>query len=428
MKLSLYRMATTLGGPLIRLYLNKRLKRGKEDPKRFDERLGIASLPRPDGKLVWFHAASVGESLSILTLVQRIIDDIPNCTVLVTTGTVTSARLMSERLPKGALHQYVPVDRVSYIRRFLEHWKPDMALWVESEFWPNLVIETRASAVPMVVLNGRMSLSSYEGWLKNRAMIQRILSSFPLVLAQSQTDGERFSDLGAKTVEVPGNLKLAAAPLPVNDTALRALQTSVGERPLWLAASTHPGEELICAKVHKGLKSRVKNPLTIIVPRHPERGEDIAQELSKDLTVHRRSADETIKSETDIYIADTLGELGVFYRLSDIVFIGKTLKGVGGQNPIEPAQLGCALIFGPDMSNFEDTAQVLSHAGGARTVQNQQELLSAVEELMNNQENRINAAIAGQKVAKAQADVLDRIMDALTPYLNQEHGEQHART
>ena len=349
MKLSLYRMGTTLGGPLIRLYLNMRLKRGKEDPARFKERLGHASIPRPEGKVVWMHCASVGESLSVLALIDCILADHPGWSVLMTTGTVTSAKLMAERLPQGAMHQYVPVDRVSYVRRFLQHWRPDLALWVESEFWPNLVTETYAQDVPMIVLNGRMSEKSFKGWQKNSAMMGRILSAFTLVLAQSEKDGERFHTLGAKNVNTVGNLKFSAKPLPVMEAALAELKNVVGTRPVWLASSTHNGEEAICGRVHKMLKASNSSVLTIIAPRHPERGEAVSTELqAHGLNVARRAIGDAITDKTDIYVADTLGELGLFYRLSDIVFMGKTLAGGGGQNPIEPAALSCALIFGKD--------------------------------------------------------------------------------
>jgi len=424
-KLSFYRMATTLGGPLIRLYLNRRLKRGKEDPLRFDERLGIASIPRPKGKVVWLHAASVGESLSVLPLVEQIFKAFPDWSVLITTGTVTSARIMAERLPAPAIHQYVPVDTSRYVRRFLEHWRPNLALWVESEFWPNLVIETRARAVPMVVVNGRMSKSSYRGWQKRRAMIGRILAAFKLVLAQSDTDGARFESLGAKTVHVPGNLKFASLPLPADETALSELSISIGERPRWLAASTHAGEEAVCGRVHQALKANFPKLLTIIVPRHPDRGAIVATELTaQGLSVRRRSLNEPIDEATDIYIADTMGELGLFYRLCEIVFIGKTMPIIGadgkpaggGQNPIEPAMLSSALIFGKDMSNFEDVSCTLAKAGAARWVADEQELTAAVETFMNDPQLCHQAATAALTTARSEADVLDRIIMALAPF------------
>jgi len=436
MKLTFYRMATTLGGPLIRLYLNQRLKRGKEDPARFDERLGHASQARPTGDLVWLHAASIGESLSILPLIERIQIEHPNWTVLVTTGTVTSAHLMTARLPQGAIHQYVPVDCVSYVRRFLEHWRPDLALWVESEFWPNLVIETRARAVPMVVLNGRMSDGSYAKWQKNRAMIARILAAFPIILAQSDTDGERFRALGAKQVRVPGNLKFASPPLPVDDAMLEHLKMQIGARPVWLAASTHPGEEELCAATHAALHERQPGLLTIIVPRHPERGNDICRNLrERGLKVAQRSAQEDITPDTAIYVADTLGELGVFFRLCSVVFIGKTLAGGGGQNPIEPAQLSCALVFGPDMSNFADVAQGLLACAGARRVQDASALEGTISDLLANPASCTQMTENAEAFARSQAGVLDRVMEDLllffkNPQQNdpRQDRQTHART
>jgi len=419
MKLLAYRLATTVAGPLIRLYLARRRARGKEDPVRFNERLGYPSQPRPDGKLLWLHAASVGEALSILSLIERIRTAHPDWTVLVTTGTVTSARLLAGRLPWGALHHYIPVDRVAYVRRFLDHWRPDLAIWVESEFWPNLVIETHARHVPMVVLNGRMSEKSFRGWHRHLAFIHRILSAFALVLAQSPKDAERFCALGAAHVKTLGNLKYAAAALPVDGPALTSLRHAIGTRPLWLAASTHPGEEALCARVHKNLKTHHANVLSIVVPRHPERGEALAAELKAlGVDVARRAAGQPISAQTDIYIADTLGELGLFYRLCDIVYMGKTLVGGGGQNPIEPAALSCALIFGPDMSNFEDIATTLVDAGASRWVKDEMEFFEAVDMLIRNPSARTHAGTAAATTAHAQSHVLDQTMNALEPFLS----------
>ncbi|MBF0249527.1 MAG: 3-deoxy-D-manno-octulosonic acid transferase [Alphaproteobacteria bacterium] len=435
MKLALYRVLTDLGGPLIRLYLERRLKRGKEDRARFRERLGFSAHPRPAAKRVaWVHAASVGESLSVLPVVDRVLTERPDWFVLVTTGTVTSARLMAERLPGQdtgrSAHQYVPVDRTVYVRRFLDHWRPDLALWVESEFWPNLVIETHARGVPMVVLNGRMSERSYRGWLKHRAVIARLLGAFQLVLARGDTDAARFCDLGAESVEVPGNLKFAQPPLPANEQALARLVASMGARPRWLAASTHAGEEEICARVHLSLRKDVPGLLTVIVPRHPERGPAIACALhDQGLNVALRSADAPLTPDTDIYVADTLGELGLFYRLCDIVFMGKTLAGGGGQNPIEAAILSSALLFGPDMSNFEDIADALSACGGALWVKDAESLAEAVAGLLADGEARERAVRAAHDLAKSETGVLNRMMGALGPYFEfTEAKNNHART
>lgn len=429
MKLALYRMVTFLGGPLIRVYLNHRIKQGKEDPARLNERLGISSLPRPNGRLVWIHGASVGEALSILPLIDRIKRDYPAWSVLVTTGTVTSAKLMAERLPHGVLHQFAPVDRVAYVRRFLEHWKPDLGLWVESEFWPNLVVETRASAVPMVVVNGRMSERSFSEWQKNRAMIWQLLRAFRLILAQSETDAERFRALKAKFVDMPGNIKYACPPLPVDEAALRQAQAALKGRPRWLAASTHAGEDGTVARIHISLKTAMPELLTIIVPRHPQRGEAVANELSAmGLSIARRSLNQPITDSTDIYIADTMGEMGLFYRLCPLVFVGKSLPqkdgAGGGQNPIEPARLGGALIFGPDMTNFSAVSDALLNAGAAIQVADADALTGEVGRLLQSQGELNTMGQAAMAVVQSHADVMDRTMTALAPYFK---GDVHAR-
>ena len=417
MTLALYRMATFLGGPLIRLYLNRRIRQGKEDPARLNERLGLTSLPRPQGKLVWIHGASVGEALSILPLIDRIRRDRADWSILVTTGTVTSARLMAERLPQGVMHQYVPVDRVAYVRRFLEHWKPNLGLWMESEFWPNLVVETRASAVPMVVVNGRMSERSFAEWQKNKGMIRQLLRAFRLILAQSDVDADRFRALGAKAVEMPGNIKYACAPLPVEAEALTQISAWLADRPRWLAASTHAGEETIVARAHLKLRTDFPGLLTFIAPRHPHRGESIAADLAAmGLKVARRSLGQPIDADTDVYIADTLGEMGLFYRLAQVTLIGKTLASGGGQNPIEPAQLGCALIFGPDMSNFAAIAKTLLDAGAAVQIADEAALTTDVARLLHDHDALDKMVDAAKTQAQAQAGVTDRVLAALTPY------------
>ncbi|MBL4691884.1 MAG: 3-deoxy-D-manno-octulosonic acid transferase [Magnetovibrio sp.] len=418
MKLTLYRMVTSLGGPFIRYYLNQRLKTGKEDQDRFEERLGIASLPRPAGKLMWIHAASVGESLSALPLIERFFQDHKDWQILVTTGTVTSARLMIERLPKNARHQFLPVDRVSYVRRFLEHWQPDLALWVESELWPNLVIESRARAVPMVIFNGRMSERSFVGWTKHKAMIRRLLSAFKMILAQSEVDAERFLELGAKNVSTPGNIKFCTAPLPVEINAFENLNQHIGARPVWLASSTHDGEEILCGNLHADLKDHIEGLLTIIVPRHPERGEDVRDQLTKmGLNVALRSQNQDITSSTDVYVADSMGELGLFYRLCPVVFMGKTFAKGGGQNPIEPAQLECALVFGPDMGNFADSADKLIKAKGAFSVTTPQDLAKMIKTLLCDINKQTKTAQSAHTVATSEAHVLDRVMEKLAPFL-----------
>ncbi len=417
MMLALYQGATTLGRPLIRFYLSRRLAAGKESRERFGERLGVAGIPRPEGRLVWIHAASVGESLSLLPLIERLRGERPDWTVLLTTGTVTSAALMAERLPEGCLHQFVPVDRIAYVERFLDHWRPDLALWAESEFWPNLITRCAGRGVPMILLNGRVSPRSYKGWRRFPGFIRALLSGFSLCLGQTRTDSDRLAGLGAGRVKSVGNLKYAAPPLPVEEAALDRLSRQIGDRPCWLASSTHAGEEETAGRVHAALKVRHPGLLTLIVPRHPGRGLDIARALTDvGLNVALRSTKGEIEPATDVYVADTLGELGLFYRLAPVVFIGKSLLPLGGQNPLEAARLGCAIVFGPHMDNFAEIADAFKDRRAALEVADEAALGEAVSRLLASPDERARLSAAALAVAEDQSGVLDAVMAELASF------------
>lgn len=414
-----YRGATWLAAPLVRLYLRHRLALGKEDADRLPERRGEASRPRPAGPLVWLHAASVGESQSALALVGRILESREDMHVLVTSGTVTSARLLEQRLPPRAMHQFVPVDLAAWVRRFHDRWRPDLALFVESEFWPNLILETAARGCPLVLVNGRLSARSFARWQRAPALARTLLGRFVLCLGQTGQDRDRLAALGAPRVEYLGNLKYSAAPLPADEATLGALRRAVAGRPLWLAASTHPGEEALAADAHEVLAPRHPGLLTVIAPRHPGRGDEIATMLSaRGLRVRRRSSGETPAQEDDVYLADTLGELGLFYRLAEIVFIGGSTGTLGGHNPLEAAQLHCAVLHGPDMANFRTVAADLKAAGAAVEVTGADDLADQVDRLLRDNEARRDLANGARKVTAANADALDRVMDALTPFLD----------
>jgi 3-deoxy-D-manno-octulosonic-acid transferase len=418
--LSVYQAGTSALGPLVALYLSRRMARGKEDRERFAERQGIASRRRPPGPLVWVHAASNGEAVSMLALIDRLLVERPALSVLVTTGTVTSARLLAHRLPADrAWHQYVPVDRPIYVRRFLEHWRPDLALWVESELWPNLIAETDRRGVPLLLLNGRMSLRSFNGWQRLPGMIGPLLAAFELCLAQDELQAERFRRLGAAAAASVGDLKTAAAPLPFDEGELRRLGADAADRPLWLAASTHAGEEEAVAEAHRGLMRERPGLLTIIAPRHPVRAPEIAAMLQRQgLNVARRSLGEALDSSIDVYLADTLGELGLFYRLAGIAFIGGSLTPVGGHNPLEAALLDCAILHGPDMSNCAAMAQSLAAAGATIEVRDAGGLAAAVGRLLADPVERAARAAAATGVAADNRAVLDAVLQRIAPWLD----------
>ena len=343
-----WRLATRLLTPLAPLLLRQRAARGKEDWTRLNERLGIAGLPRPAGRLIWLHGASVGESLSALPLIEKLID---SASVLVTSGTVTSAAMMSQRLPPGnskhvALHQYVPLDTPGAVARFLDHWKPDAGLFIESDLWPNLIREAHARGVKLALVNARISAASAERWMWARRSVKVLLSAFDMVLAQDDEIARRFRALGAKTVEVVGSLKADAPPLAADGDALAAMRQAIDGRPVLLAAQTHPGEDETVLPAHDLLRAQFPDLLTILIPRHTARAADLEM-LCGDRPCKRRSAGGKISSQTAIYIADTMGEMGLFYRLARFCFLGGTLVPLGGHNVLEPAVLKCAVLAGP---------------------------------------------------------------------------------
>jgi 3-deoxy-D-manno-octulosonic-acid transferase len=413
-----YRTLTELGAPAISYYLRRRLAAGREDAARFGERLGKASLPRPEGFLIWCHAASVGEAASLLALIDKLRERYPRAAILVTTGTVTSARMLAGRLPSGVLHQYMPVDRKPYVQSFLSHWRPDLALWVESELWPNMLSGLRQRLIPAILLNGRMSEKSFRQWYRVRSWAKEILGTFNLCLTQTEAERGRFVTLGAKPVRCIGNLKYAAQPLPFDAPALDSLRAEVAGREVWLMASTHRGEEEMAAGAHRQLQPTRPGLLTIIVPRHAARGDEIAARLAGlGLKVARRSKGEAITPETAIYLADTMGELGLFYRLSPLVVMGGSFAAVGGHNPVEPAQLGSALVFGPSMFNFSEIVREFLNRRAALQLKHANELSFTINRLLSNPAEREAFARSAGILATEKRHVLEDIAQALEPWL-----------
>jgi 3-deoxy-D-manno-octulosonic-acid transferase len=406
--LSLYRVLTDCAALPLRVLLRARAWRGKEEPLRLAERRGITACGRPDGALIWCHASSVGEATALLPLISHLLED-PEMTILLTTGTVSSARVMAERLPERAIHQFAPWDRRAWIARFLDHWQPDLAVRMESELWPNTLSALRAGAVPVLVINARLSEASVRGWQRFPAAAQEVMTCLDLVLAQSEEHAARFKTLGAPAVEVAGNLKLAAPPLPVEAIKRDALAAMIRTRPVWFAASTHPGEDEIAFEVHQKLALTRPDVLTIIAPRHPNRGLFISKTAADHgLTAKRRSLDETIEPSTAIYVADTLGELGTLFSIAPIVFMGKSLKVKGGQNPIEPCHFDCAILFGPYMQNFQDIAERMITEGSALRVEDSAALAESVARLMSNNKERLNLSNTAKKIVTTGDDSLRR--------------------
>lgn len=411
-----YRFVGSVLYPFMGAFLRLRARRGKEERMRRYERYGYASVDRPAGPLVWFHAASVGESMAVLPLIERIAAQ--GIRSIMTTGTVTSAEVVRNRLPRLTFHQYVPLDLGRAVNRFLDHWQPDLAVFTESEIWPTTILEMGARRIPQVLVNARMSDRSFARWSKAPALAEALFENFSHVIAQSAADAERFRQLGARPVTVSGNLKVDTSGLPVDASELAIIRSQIGGRPAWIAASTHPGEEEIVFGVHRALIERIPDLLTVLVPRHPDRGAEIlglGRRLG--LTIARRSLKDRITPETDVYLGDTIGEMGLFLRLGQIAFMGRSLVGSGGQNPLEPAMTGAAILSGKAVQNFRDAYSNLLGAGAARLVRDGEMLAANVEYLVRNTEEREKMIGAADKVVEDMRGALERTVEILDSYV-----------
>lgn len=413
-----YRLLTAGLTPLAGLLLARRLKRGKEHPIRRSERRGVPSLPRPAEPLVWVHGASVGELVAALPIVERLRER--DFAVLVTSGTVTSSALAEQRLPPGALHQFIPLDFPSFVARFLDHWRPDLALFIESDLWPNLIVGAAERRIPLILVNGRLSQRSFERWARLPATIEALLRRFDLCLVRSPEDAARFGALGAPRIATTGNLKLDVPPLAADPKLLAPLKSALAGRPVVAAASTHHDEESAIVEAHRRLRPNFPRLLTIIAPRHPDRGAEVAGIATGcGLDAVQRSQGAVPNAATEIYVCDTLGELGLVYRLAPVVFMGGSLVPHGGQNPIEPIKLGAAVLHGPHVANFADLYHALDETAGAGPVTDPDTLVERLAGLLSNASARARLAAAGQRTIAGLAGALDRSMAAIEPYLVQ---------
>lgn len=420
LSLKAYSAVTGWAESLAPRLLAARARGGKEDAARLNERLGRPSIPRPSGPLVWLHGVSVGESLSLLPMIARLRAERPGLAILVTSGTVTSARILAERLPPGVIHQYAPVDGPLATARFLNHWRPALGVLVESELWPNLIGAAQKRGVRLALISARITDRTASGWGRMRAAARALLSAFDLILPQDDASAARIEALGGR-VQGRANLKLAGGPLTHDKGAFDQLSVAIGDRSVVLAASTHPGEERAIARALDGLE---EPPFLILMPRHPERGGGLAQTLrAEGRAVAMRSAGEAIEADTAVYLADTLGEMGLFLALADVVVMGGSFgpvighAGAGGHNPLEPARLGKPTVCGPDMANWPDVAAELERAGGLIRLERVEQLAPAIAPLLG---DPVKARAMGERARRAAqaADAgLDRLWSHLGPLL-----------
>lgn len=414
-----YRWAGVAAYPLVGTYILVRASQGKEQASRRGERYGKPSADRPAGPVVWVHAASLGETSAVIALIRRL--KAANVNVILTTGTVTSAIMAKERLGDLIIHQYVPLDLKPAVSRFLNYWRPDLAIFAESEIWPMTILELGARRIPQVLINGRMSDRSFQRWHKRIALAESLFENFSAVAAQSEVDAERFEMLGARPVVTTGNLKVDVPVPPVDQAVAARLGRSIKGRPVWAAISTHEGEELIAARVHRALKAKWPNLLTVVVPRHPDRAAELQKLFAENgLTVALRSDQRFPTAKTDIFLGDTIGEMGLYLRMAPIAFVGRSLadKAVGGQNPLEPAVLDTAILSGPNISNFEDPYKRLISNAAARIVNDEVELAKTVHILLSKPEKRTAIAKSAMRVVADMEGAFERTWQTLKPYVN----------
>ncbi len=422
---NIYKTITGLSEPVLPLIIKNRIKKGKESPERYTEKFGIPSKERPNGNVIWIHGASIGEAQSALILLNRITEIYPNINFLMTTGTLTSAKLMEKKLPSNAMHQFFPLDHPNYIQTFLNHWKPDLILWMESELWPNTLHIIKEKKIPAMLINARMSNRSFKTWRLFPSMINKMTLTFEKILCQSEQNFENYKKLGAKNAINTGNIKYAASPLECNKDELKKLLNTTHHRPLWLYASTHNNEESIACDIHTRLKKQFSDLLTIIVPRHPDRQNQIIETLAKYkyLNIEFRSSQikKTPSKNTDIYIADTLGELGLFYRLSPISCIGRSFSndGGGGHNPIEAAQLGSVVLHGPKVQNLQDIYDDMDRDNISIQANTPDALASTLTDFLGNRAKLEQLQNSSVKYSRGKSQVIENILKHIMPTIEQ---------
>lgn len=421
--LKIYKSVMSTAAPALDFILNKRLQGGKEDAVRIAERKGVPGKNRPQNPLIWLHAASVGEAQSALIMIESLLKKNDTLGILVTTGTLTSAAMMEKNLPARAFHQFYPLDHPAWVKTFLDHWRPDLVLWMESELWPNMLLEIKTRNIPAALINARLSEKSYKRWKLLGGAAEKLLDTFSLILAQTEEDEKSYRALKARTVITTGNLKYSASALPYDQKALDDLSAMTTNRPLWLYASTHDGEEDMACRIHQILKNTMPDLLTVLVPRHPERREDILNTCNAhSLAARLRGQNHELPhNDDDIYIADTLGELGIFYRLAPVTCIGRSFSrdGGGGHNPIEAAQLNCAILSGPNVQYQRKIFDEMQNAQAVTIVKDEIKFTEALRNLLNDPSARQKLQTNALNFSKQKSHVIDTVMQNLEPLLEQ---------
>ena len=394
----------------IRLWYNK------EHPKRYKEKYGVSSKIKKKGKLIWFHGSSVGEILSILPIIEKLEQKTDIKQILVTSNTLSSSKVIEKFGLKKTIHQFFPIDSTIIIKKFLDYWQPSSALFVESEIWPNTIIEIKNRGIPLLLVNGRITKKSFKRWKAIDTFSRTIFSKFDLCLTQNNQTTIFLKNLGSKKILNIGNLKYAENINFKNDKINLKTEKFLNlKSKIFIAVSTHKNEEEFCAKLHKNIKLIYPNILTIIIPRHIDRVSSILDDINKyNLKIHLHSSKKIIQDKTDIYLVDTFGETKSFLKKGKIVFLGGSLIKHGGQNPLEAARYGCKIIHGPHIFNFSEVYKFLEKYNITTKINNHKKALSIITKELKNKKSFKNNQLVLSKVGK---NILFKNYNELSKYI-----------
>ena len=418
-----YKLLTYLFYPFAPIYLQLRKLKNKEDSERYKEKLSIINMPRGEGFVAWFHVASVGEAMSILPLIDKCVQEQKINKILITSITLSSGKILEKKFnqdPK-VVHQFLPLDVPVFTNKFLKHWKPNLSIFIDSEVWPNLILQTSEKKIPLLLINARITKKSFVRWKLLANFAKKIFEKFDLCIVSNKESENFLKILGAKNIKSYGNLKFSNIKEDLKKKLSTVFLDKIKNRKIWCAASTHPTEEILCAKSHLAIKKKYNDILTIIIPRHIDRVEKINKELSNlNLNIVLSSNLNEVDIETDILLIDSYGEALKFYDISKYVFLGKSLvKSLindSGQNPIEPARLGCKILHGPNVSNFAETYEYFKKLGITKEVNNSDELsLLLVEEF---KEDKPKNHEIGEKIEDYGQNILNNVIKEIKKYIN----------
>ena len=393
-----------------------RLLKRKEHPTRFKEKFSIHTKKKLAGKLIWFHGASVGEILSIIPLIKKLEKENSVKQILVTSNTLSSSKILSDFKLKKTIHQFFPIDTNHHSNKFLNYWKPSISIFIDSEIWPNMLYNIKKRSSSLVLMNARITSKSFKKWKIFSLSARKIFQKFDICLSSNLRSKNYLKSLGAKNIKYIGNLKFSQTEDSKTDLN-KDIKKFFITKKIWCASSTHNSEEKICAETHKKLKTKYKNLLTIIIPRHVHRANEIKKEIQKlNLRVHIHNPKNKIDPQTDIYLVDSFGQTKSFFKICKTVFLGGSIIEHGGQNPLEAVRYGCNVVHGPNVWNFEEIYSLLKKNEVSNKIMNSSQLTAKIDKILNMKTNSRNIEI---KIKKLGDKILNSTFNEIDYFINQ---------